>query len=170
MREGDTLARLGGDEFVMMIEGLSAIPEEAAAQSKLIGEKILRALNQPYPLCRTRVAQYAKYRSDVVQRSEKTTWMNWLKRADLVLCTRPSRPGAIRCASSIRIQAAVTARTALESDMRIGLRDGQFVLHYQLQVDSRSRMIGVEALLRWRHPVRGLRRRRSSFRLPSCPV
>jgi EAL domain-containing protein (putative c-di-GMP-specific phosphodiesterase class I) len=54
------------------------------------------------------------------------------------------------------MQAAVTARTAMESDMRIGLRNGQFVLHYQPQVDSCGGMIGVEALLRWQHPTRGL--------------
>lgn len=79
-----------------------------------------------------------------------------LKRADLAMYKAKQAGRNTLCFFDPGIQAAVTARTALESDMRIGLRDGQFVLHYQLQVDSCSRMIGVEALLRWQHPVRGL--------------
>lgn len=48
VREGDTVARLGGDEFVVMLEDLSGNRQEAASQSRLVGEKILATLNQPY--------------------------------------------------------------------------------------------------------------------------
>ncbi|CDH43357.1 GGDEF domain-containing response regulator [Candidatus Contendibacter odensensis] len=48
VREGDTVARLGGDEFVVMLEDLSGNPQEAAAQARIVGEKILATLNQPY--------------------------------------------------------------------------------------------------------------------------
>ena len=48
VREGDTVARLGGDEFVVMLEDLSGNPQEAASQARLVGEKILATLNQPY--------------------------------------------------------------------------------------------------------------------------
>ena len=155
VREGDTLARLGGDEFVMMIEGLSAIPEEAAAQSKLIGEKILRTLNQPYPLAGRELHSTPSIGVTLFS-DQKNDLDELLKRADLAMYKAKQAGRNTLCFFDPGIQAAVTARTALESDMRIGLRDGQFVLHYQLQVDSRSRMIGVEALLRWQHPVRGL--------------
>jgi len=50
VRENDTVARLGGDEFVVMLEDLSKNLQEAVAQTRLVGEKILVALNQPYPL------------------------------------------------------------------------------------------------------------------------
>jgi EAL domain-containing protein (putative c-di-GMP-specific phosphodiesterase class I) len=54
------------------------------------------------------------------------------------------------------MQAAVSARATLEVDLRRGVREGQFVLHYQPQVDGEGRMTGAEALVRWRHPHRGL--------------
>lgn len=48
VREGDTVARLGGDEFVVMLEDLNGNPQKAAAQARIVGEKILAVLNQPY--------------------------------------------------------------------------------------------------------------------------
>lgn len=52
VREGDTVARLGGDEFVVMLEDLSELSNEAAEQARVVGEKIISALNQPYQLAR----------------------------------------------------------------------------------------------------------------------
>jgi len=54
------------------------------------------------------------------------------------------------------MQVAVSARAALEADLRKGVREGQFVLHYQPQVDGEGRVTGAEALARWQHPRRGL--------------
>jgi EAL domain-containing protein (putative c-di-GMP-specific phosphodiesterase class I) len=54
------------------------------------------------------------------------------------------------------MQAAVTARAAMEADLRRAIKENQFVLHYQAQVDSDGRVIGAEALVRWLHPERGL--------------
>lgn len=155
VREGDTVARLGGDEFVMMIEGLSSIPEEAAAQSKLIGEKILRALNQPYPLANREhhstpsigVTLFSDQKNDIDE---------LLKRADLAMYKAKQAGRNTLCFFDPDMQAAVAARTAMESDMRVGLRDGQFLVHYQPQVNHLGELTGVEALLRWQHPVRGL--------------
>ena len=155
VREGDTVARLGGDEFVMMIEGLSNIPEEAAAQSKLIGEKILKALNQPYPLANRE--HHSTPSIGVTLFSDQSNNIDeLLKRADLAMYKAKQAGRNTLCFFDPGMQAAVAARTAMESDMRVGLRDGHFLLHYQPQVDQRGVMTGVEALLRWQHPVRGL--------------
>ncbi len=54
------------------------------------------------------------------------------------------------------MQADVTARNALEADLRTALVEGQFVLYYQPQVDGNGRVIGAEALVRWKHPRHGL--------------
>ncbi|MFZ4625435.1 MAG: putative bifunctional diguanylate cyclase/phosphodiesterase, partial [Rhodoferax sp.] len=54
------------------------------------------------------------------------------------------------------MQAAVQARAALEIDLRRAITEGQFLLHYQAQVDAQARVIGAEALVRWQHPERGL--------------
>ena len=54
------------------------------------------------------------------------------------------------------MQADVTARNALEADLRTAVAEGHFLLHYQLQIGDDGRIIGAEALLRWQHPQRGL--------------
>ena len=54
------------------------------------------------------------------------------------------------------MQAAITARTALEHDLRIALEQEQFVLHYQPQVTHDGRTVGAEVLIRWQHPARGM--------------
>lgn len=60
------------------------------------------------------------------------------------------------CAVVVIMQADVDARRALEGDLRRAIARSEFQLHYQPQVDRRGRIIGVEALLRWQHPTRGM--------------
>ena len=55
-----------------------------------------------------------------------------------------------------QMQAAVVAEATLEADLRTALRQGEFLLHYQIQVDGKGKPIGAEALVRWQHPLRGL--------------
>ena len=55
-----------------------------------------------------------------------------------------------------RMQSAVSARVKMEHDLRLGLQLNQFILHYQPQVDRDGHIIGVEALIRWQHPERGM--------------
>jgi EAL domain-containing protein (putative c-di-GMP-specific phosphodiesterase class I) len=59
------------------------------------------------------------------------------------------------CVVVVLMQANVNARRAMEGDIRRAIAKGEFYLHYQPQVDSSGRMVGVEALLRWQHPTRG---------------
>ena len=155
VRDGDTVARLGGDEFVMMVEGLSSVPQEAAAQSKKIGEKILLALNQPYPLA-DREHHSTPSIGVTLFSDQKDSIEELMKRADLAMYKAKQAGRNTLCFFDPHMQAAVVARTAMEADMRVGLRDGQFLLHYQPQVDHHLELTGVEALLRWPHPERGL--------------
>jgi len=155
VRDGDTVARLGGDEFVMMIEGLSSVPEEAAAQSKKIGEKILMALNQPYPLA-DREHHSTPSIGVTLFSDQKDSIEELMKRADLAMYKAKQAGRNTLCFFDPHMQAAVVARTALEADMRVGLRESQFLLYYQPQVNHHIELTGVEALLRWQHPERGL--------------
>jgi len=155
LRDGDTVARLGGDEFVMMLEGLSGISEEAAAQSKSIGEEVLKVLNRPYPLA-NREHHSTPSIGVTLFSDQKDNIDELLKRADLAMYKAKQAGRNTLCFFDPDMQAAVTARTAMESDMRIGMREGQFMVYYQPQVDDRGEWTGVEALLRWQHPLRGL--------------
>ncbi|NJM12318.1 MAG: EAL domain-containing protein [Synechococcaceae cyanobacterium SM1_2_3] len=155
VRESDTVARLGGDEFVVMLEDLSEQIHEAAAQAETVGEKILAVLNQPYWLAGHQhhstpsigVALFSDQHHSVDE---------LLKRADLAMYQAKATGRNALCFFNPEMQATVTARTSLEADLREGLQQSHFLLHYQPQVDAANRLTGAEALIRWRHPQRGM--------------
>ena len=155
VREGDTVARFGGDEFVVMLQELGDNPTEAAAHAEMVGEKILDSLRQPHQLDRgihhsSASVGIALFSADEVSVEEL------LKRADLALYqAKDAGRNALRFFDP-DMQAAMTARAELEADLRLGLQQGQLVLYYQPQVDDQGQLTGVEALVRWQHPVRGM--------------
>jgi diguanylate cyclase (GGDEF)-like protein/PAS domain S-box-containing protein len=155
VRESDTVARLGGDEFVILLEDLSVNGQEAAAQAKSIGEKILATVNQPYQL-----AEYERHSTPSIGATlfsgQSSSVDDLLKRADLAMYqAKAAGRNAIRFFDP-EMQAVVTASAALEADLRHGLQQHEFILHYQPQLDDDNRVVGVEALVRWQQPQRGL--------------
>jgi diguanylate cyclase (GGDEF)-like protein/PAS domain S-box-containing protein len=155
VREEDTVARLGGDEFVVMLENLSDTAQGAAAHAKVVGEKIINALNQPFRLARhehhtTPSIGIALFAGD------EDAVDDLLKRADLAMYQSKAAGRNTLRFFDPDMQTVVTARAALEADFRDGLRHEQLLLHYQGQVDHRGKLLGAEALVRWQHPRRGL--------------
>jgi diguanylate cyclase (GGDEF)-like protein/PAS domain S-box-containing protein len=155
VRAHDTVARLGGDEFVVMLEDLSKNSQEAATQAEIVGEKILVGLAAPCLLAGHEHHGTGNIGVTLFS-DQRDTADDLLKRADLALYQAKAAGSSTLRFFDPQMQAAVTARTALEADLRRGVREGQFVLHYQPQVDGEARMTGAEALLRWQHPRRGL--------------
>ncbi|MDB5729115.1 MAG: hypothetical protein JWQ00_2320, partial [Noviherbaspirillum sp.] len=155
LSKNNTVARLGGDEFVVVLEDLSPEPREAAAQVKQAGERILATFNEPFALP---VYQHHITPSIGVAmfNEQPTTADELLKRADLAMYgAKAAGRNAIRFFDP-EMQEVISARVAMETDFRQSLRQHEFHLCYQLQTDSDGRATGTEALLRWRHPVRGL--------------
>lgn len=155
VREGDTVARLGGDEFVIMLDDLSENHEEAATQTKAVGEKILATLNQPYLF-----AGHERHSTPSIGATlfdgHKNSIDELLKRADLAMYQAKAAGRNTLRFFDPEMQAVVNARAVLEADLRTGLMMNQFLLYYQPHVDEEGRMTGAEALLRWQHPRRGL--------------
>jgi diguanylate cyclase (GGDEF)-like protein/PAS domain S-box-containing protein len=153
-RKSNTVARLGGDEFVVMLEDLHGKPDEAAAQAELVGEKILAMFNQPFQLGDHE--HHATPSIGVTLFDCRTDNVDdLLKRADLAMYqAKASGRNTIRFFDP-DMQTVVTARVALETDLRQGLQQQEFTLNYQRQADSDGRTIGAEALVRWNHPGRG---------------
>lgn len=155
IRECDSVARLGGDEFVVILQALSEELREARGQAEAIAVKILDVLNQPYQL------ENYEHRSTpsigvVLFTGSKKTVEELLKRADLAMYqAKAAGKNAVRFFDPV-MQAAVTTRNNLEEDLRRSLLNDGFVLHFQPQIDCRSRIIGVEALVRWNCANRGL--------------
>ena len=155
LREGDTVARLGGDEFVVVLERLSPNEREAATQTEALGEKILAALNQPYQLGTLDHRSTASIGATLFL-GQETSIDDLLKQADLAMYkSKEMGRNGLRFFDP-GMQTIVIERAALESDLRRAIREDQFVLHYQAQVAGEGRVTGAEALVRWRHPVRGM--------------
>jgi diguanylate cyclase (GGDEF)-like protein/PAS domain S-box-containing protein len=153
-REGDTVARLGGDEFVVMLEGLSAEPDHAAAQAKAAGEKILQVVNHPYHL--NDFEYHSSCSIGISLFSQDISADELLKQADTAMYeAKAAGRNALRFFDPA-MQSALEARAKLEADLRLALSEQQFALYYQVQVDADNFPVGAEALLRWNHPQHGL--------------
>ena len=153
VHEDDTVARQGGDEFVVVLEDLGDSPEEAAARAEEVGQRILGVLREPYQIDGD--AHHSSLSMGVtIYSGTRETVDELLKRADLALYQAKNAGRDTLRFYDPQMQAVVSARAALELDMRVGLAQGQFELYYQPQIDH-GRIIGAEALLRWRHPRDG---------------
>ncbi len=155
VRSVDTVARLGGDEFVVMIEELSNDPDALAMHARGVGEKVLAVLSAPYAL-----AGY-QYRSTpsigiAPFRDAPTSVGELLKQADLAMYQAKTAGRNTLRFFDPGMQAVVSARATLEADLRAALSKDEFTLHYQPQVDHHGHIVGVEALLRWSQPRRGM--------------
>ncbi len=155
VREGDTVARLGGDEFVLLLKALSEDAQEAAKSAETVGGKILQALNQPYVLAGT-TCHSSPSVGVTLFAGHDGSLEELLQRADLAMYRAKDAGRNTLRFFEPEMQAAVSTRAALESDLRDALAQQQFLLHYQPQVDDTGRIKGAEVLLRWHHPERGL--------------
>lgn len=155
VRQGDTLARLGGDEFVIMLENLSREEGKAAAQAQSVGEKILKAINQPYLLGGGKLHSSASV-GICLFTSHCVTSEEVLKRADAAMYQAKNAGRNTMRFFDPDMQASLESRMRLESELRNALLQNQLQLYYQIQVDDSGRVFGAEALLRWEHPQQGL--------------
>ncbi|MDR7376009.1 diguanylate cyclase (GGDEF)-like protein/PAS domain S-box-containing protein [Rhodoferax ferrireducens] len=159
VREGDSVARLGGDEFVLLLESLSSHSLEAAAQAEMVASKILQTLGQPYTL-----GAHSHHSTPsigiVVFVKDQESIDELLKKADIAMYQAKAAGRNVARFYEPAMQAAAAAHVQLEKDLRLALARGEFVLHYQIQVETNlrgdARTIGTEALVRWQHPTRGL--------------
>jgi diguanylate cyclase (GGDEF)-like protein/PAS domain S-box-containing protein len=152
--EAATVGRQGGDEFYVMLEELSNDSEEAAAHAQFIAEKILDEVEQPL-LLEGRECSISCSIGITMFGGEHWKTDELLQRADLALYqAKAAGRRAVRFFSP-ELQAAVHSRATMEEDLRKGIKAGQFELYYQPQFD-RGRLCGAEALLRWKHPEKGM--------------
>ena len=155
LRPRDTAARLGGDEFAVLLDQVT--PDEAVAT----GQRLLAAISLPVMIDGVEVLPQisigvasADPGSHGAEGAEEL-----LRHADAAMYQAKHRRGA---RSDVVVFDAVLAgdllsRLELKSDLQRALAAGQFALHYQPTMDlPTGRMTGVEALVRWHHPVRGL--------------
>ncbi len=152
LRDNDTVGRLGGDEFVMLIDsiGLNASPE-------LVAERILDVLRQPIELPGPERAPATITASIGIATGLPVTAEDLLQDADLALYKAKALGKNGYATFESGMQTAANDRMHLELDLAAALADDQFFVVYQPMLSLESeRVVGVEALLRWRHPRSGV--------------
>jgi diguanylate cyclase (GGDEF)-like protein len=152
IRETDVLARLGGDEFAVIQEGADNQHEAAIA----LALRIVDAISRPFDLNGNRASLGVSI-GIVLAPEHEIDPEGLLKRADLALYdAKASGRNDFRFFRNELLEIADTLRTA-ENELRGAIEQEQFELHYQPVVDAKTRTLcGVEALVRWRHPTKGL--------------
>ena len=152
--ERHTVARHGDDEFVVLLEALSHQPGEAVTLAEQMGQRILEVFRAPFvlhgePYHTTASIGIALFQGQQLAADEL------LKRADLAMYQAKTAGRDTLQFYSPNMHSAIQERVLLEAQMRTSLEQGHFELFFQPQVHV-DKVTGCEALLRWRHPERGL--------------
>ncbi len=151
LRPGDTLARLSGDEFIILCEDLSS-PAEADG----IASRMVDAVAAPCVLSCAQVEVTASVGIAFSGNSDQCP-EQVLQEADTAMYQAKRKGGGRFQTVDAREQHLAGQRANLERDLHGALQRGELRSHYQPIVDTATcRMVGVEALLRWVHPTRGL--------------
>jgi EAL domain-containing protein (putative c-di-GMP-specific phosphodiesterase class I) len=152
LRDGDTVGRLGGDEFVALVE-----PGTFDIAPELVAERILDVLRQPIAL-RQAGERVARITASIgVATAQGPSAEGLLRDADVALyeAKQTGRDRYVLFESAM--QATLQERLLLQSDLREALARDELFLLYQPILDLElERIVGVEALIRWRHPIRGI--------------
>jgi len=151
IREGDTAARLAGDEFVVLVDGstLDAGPE-------LVAERLLDVLRRPYDMRMEIGRELALTASVGIAYGVRDSAEQLLRDADVALYEAKAAGRDRYMLFRDAMQTAIQDRMAIQLDLACALEREELFLLYQPTFDLESeRVIGVEALIRWRHPTRG---------------
>ncbi|MCK4737845.1 MAG: EAL domain-containing protein [Sulfurimonas sp.] len=151
MRKEDTLARLGGDEFTVLMQEL-----EKGDNAALLAEKIIKIAAQP-----VYIDEHTLYVSASIGISlypkDGANGNELLMYADNAMYKAKDEGRSNFQFYSAEMTALALSKVLMESNMRKALQNGEFVLHYQPQMNgSNNKLIGMEALVRWQHPTKGL--------------
>ena len=167
LRETDTVGRLGGDEFVVLTEGQPGSGESeevdrsgegvsADTASTAIAERILELLREPFALGDNQ-SLHTVTASIGIATGSRATAEELLRDADVALYE--AKASGKQCYTLFRpeMRRAVESHVELQKDLGLAVERDEFLLVYQpiFEIDSYA-VVGVEALLRWQHPTRGL--------------
>jgi diguanylate cyclase (GGDEF)-like protein/PAS domain S-box-containing protein len=153
--EADVVARFGGDEFAILLDDLGGERAPALAHAGAAAARLLACFDAGFDIAG--IDQYSTASIGVTLfDGAPVSPDELLQRADLAMYHTKSAGRNAYALYSPELQARLIDRVALEADLRQGLSSGHFLLHYQPLAEVDGRMTGVEALVRWNHPTRGL--------------
>ena len=151
MRSTDSIARLGGDEFAIVLEDVSSL-----ADVETIAQAMLFSMSGPLTLSEQQLSIHASIGSAIYPDGVQEP-------SDMVDCARSAMQQAKSMQGNKYIHYSEqlvfdeSGLSSLAGELRMAIRKNQFELHYQPRVDlANGQLVGLEALLRWNHPERGL--------------
>jgi diguanylate cyclase (GGDEF)-like protein len=150
LRASDTAARLGGDEFGVLLSDSSD-----GASAELVAEKILKAIAQPFPIKSVGLRVTASIGIALFpEHAENDEQL--MQHADVAMYEAKAAQSGYACYARERDKHSLE-RLTLAGELSHALENGEIEAHFQPKADAGSRrIVGVEALVRWQHPTRGL--------------
>jgi len=149
-RDSDTVARVGGDEFVLLMEVVSSV-----ADCVTLARRLVEVLTQPFAIADRRVEISCSI--GIVVYPDQGHRDKLMANADAAMYAAKRAGGGTYAVFESHMDAGASEQLSLQNDLRHAIALGQLQLFYQPKVDGRTgRIRGVEALLRWNHPERGM--------------
>lgn len=151
IRKGDTVARLGGDEFTVILANMTH-----ASDAARVAQKIMQAFALPFSIAQRELHVGASVGITIYPSDDRSV-PNLLRNADIAMY-RAKETGRNRHQFyTTEMTVKAEERLALENDLQRALRERELFLVYQPIVSTRTaEIVGIEALLRWQHPTRGV--------------
>lgn len=155
LHQGDTVSHIGGDEFVIILSNFSGQEMEVATKAESVAEKIARIFSQPFFIGDHKCNVSASI-GMVLFNDQKASAIELMKRADIAMYQAKQAGKNTACFYDPQVQQVIKQRVILENELRHAIKEQQFELYYQPQVDQFGSILGAEALIRWNHPERGM--------------
>ncbi|MDQ6846806.1 MAG: EAL domain-containing protein [Candidatus Dormibacteraeota bacterium] len=151
LRRPDTAARLGGDEFAVLIEDI-----DTAMEAELVAERIFAALVEPFAIAGQSVTVHASI-GVAVSDDDTDSASRLMRHADVAMYAAKSAGKSRHVLFISGMEAEIVARHRLRADLERAISADEFGVHYQPIFDmADGRLVATEALVRWRHPTRGM--------------
>ena len=151
IRDTDRASRFGGDEFAVLAD-VTDEPVDAA----ILAERLIATIGAPFSVEGSDIRSGASVGIAIYERDHATP-ETLLSQADVALYQAKAEGRSRYCFFTPSMEAEVRNRVTLTAELQEAIATGQFFLEYQPQIDAETmRIIGVEALVRWRHPKRGV--------------